>query len=423
MRRIHVRIFLALITTAVLAAMATHGLWLWLRPGVSPNAERVAELADIVDDALPDHLERAQVRRRLRLYARRVGMDLTLYDREGHVVAGPPHPTQAPSPGATSTRGRAGYAVPLADGRVLLATEARRGRPPPPFLLFVVSAIIFLVGSYLLARGMTRRLEALQDAVEGWGRSPSLVRVPVSGRDEVARLAEAFNGAAARIEALVAGQGRMLASASHELRTPITRIRVAMELLEGTTDPSKRAELTASVETDLLELDGLVQEILTSARLEGTDDRQFEAIDLGGLVMDEIDRFDDKGVDLVVGEGALVVQGDERLLRRLVRNLVENAFRYGDGGPPKVRVGGSDEQVELAVIDRGPGVSDRDRERIFEPFFRAAHHHEGQEGGVGLGLYLVRQIARRHGGDIEYERRDGSSEFRVRIPRRGPAMG
>jgi signal transduction histidine kinase len=214
----------------------------------------------------------------------------------------------------------------------------------------------------------------------------------VEGRDEVARLAESFNRAAGRIEELVGAHKTLLANASHELRTPLTRIRMAVELLKTDADPKRKLDL----ERDIAELDALIDEILLASRLDAVTEREVdEEVDLLALASEECARYDHAAL---AGQ-PVTVRGDPRLLRRMIRNLLENARRHG-APPIDVRVRDAGGSVELTVCDHGPGIPDAEREDVFRPFRRFG----GTEAstGAGLGLALVRQIARRHGGDARY---------------------
>jgi signal transduction histidine kinase len=227
-----------------------------------------------------------------------------------------------------------------------------------------------------VVRRLRQRLERLQRGVEALGAGELSARVKVEGKDEVARLAESFNRAAARIEELVAAHKALLANASHELRTPLARIRMALEL------GKERGE----IERDLAELDALIDEVLLASRLDALSSLEnIEDVDLLALAAEEAARYEVE----VQGE-PLTLRGDPRLLRRMIRNLLENARRHG---APPVRV--SLRGGELRVCDAGPGVPEAERERIFEPFY--------SRRGTGLGLALVRQIARRHGGEARCE--------------------
>jgi signal transduction histidine kinase len=234
--------------------------------------------------------------------------------------------------------------------------------------------------------------------------------VHVNGRDEVAAVAASFNHAAARVEALVQSNKSLLANASHELRSPLARMKMAVSMLDEVS-PAQREELKREIETNVAELDALVEEVLLASRLDASEtlDRR-DPVDLLGLAAEEAAR-----VDADVDGPPLQVRGDERLLRRALRNLLENARRYG-GSEVKVELARTAAGAEARVCDRGPGVPDSLRERIFEPFYRLPGHAE-QAGGVGLGLSLVRQIAQRHGGSVRCEARPGGgSVFVLAVP-------
>ena len=250
-----------------------------------------------------------------------------------------------------------------------------------------------------------RRLERLQAGVETLGAGNLSARVQVEGRDEIARLAGSFNRAAARIEDLVGAHRMLLANASHELRTPLSRIRLGIELLEETKDPKYKV----AIEQDIAELDSMIDEILLASRLEANRQPQIEEnIDLLALAAEEGARYDGCTVE---GE-AVTVAGERRLLGRLVRNLIENAVRHGKP-PVRVEVRRDGNVAILEVMDAGAGVPEAERERVFSPF----HRLRRDSPGAGLGLALVRQIARLHGGDaVVAPRRDHASCFRVSLP-------
>jgi signal transduction histidine kinase len=270
-------------------------------------------------------------------------------------------------------------------------------------------------GAWPVVRRLTRRLEALQRGVEAFGAGALDHRVAVEGRDEVASLAAAFNRTAGRIEALVRSHRSLLANASHELRSPLARLKMALAMLDDA-PAGRRDALRREIAADIAELDALVEEVLLSSRLDAAPalDRR-EHVDLLALATEEGAR-----VQAAVDGEPVAADGDERLLRRALRNLLENARRYG-GGDVSVRVGpGPSATVEVRVCDRGPGVPEALRERIFEPFFRLPGHAE-REGGVGLGLALVRQIAERHGGTVRCEPRDGGGScFVLALPAAAP---
>ncbi|MEO8310378.1 MAG: ATP-binding protein [Caldimonas sp.] len=307
--------------------------------------------------------------------------------------------------------------------------EERIGRGPPAWPLFIpglprsaglaiVLVVLFLAiaaGAYPVVRRLTRRLESLKQGVEQFGAGALDHRVVISGADEVAAVAASFNVAAARIEALVLSHRSLLANASHELRSPLARMKMAVSMLADAT-PAQRDTLKAEIDKNVAELDGLVEEVLLASRLDVVENPLHrDDVDLLAVAAEEAARV---GAH-VEAAGRVHVTGDERLLRRAIRNLLENAQRYG-GGEVEIGLGRvegrGNELVSVEVCDRGPGIPEAMRERIFEPFFRLPGHAE-QGGGVGLGLALVKQIAARHGGSVRCEsRQGGGSRFVFEIP-------
>jgi len=417
--RLWAQVWLAIIgilVTVVFAAAwgvkAMHPEWRSANKEIPPA---VLGAAEVIADSLPD--DPAAVPAALGSTARKLELRLALYEGDGSVVATtdaalprPDGPLTAPAWQKTD-RGPV-VLVPLADGRVLAGgpewqnrwVSKNQGRH-----LTLLAGLLVLLGalSWPLSRRVTRRLERLQVGVDSLGSGELSARVCVEGHDEVARLARSFNRAAERIEALVGAQRRMLASASHELRSPLARLRVALELL---TDPEagptaeRRRELLKQAAADVVELDGLIEDLLLVGRLGADEDAARRRIDLDLLVLvaEEAARY---GVE--VGGASAAMRGDERALRRLVRNLLENAEKHAGGEQIEVTVTVEGPHALLTVADRGPGIPAAERESVFEPFHRAASHREGTHGGVGLGLALVREIARAHGGTAVAEGRDG----------------
>ena len=354
------------------------------------------------------------------------------------------------------------FDVVTTDGQTLNLLLPRPKRPPGnpwmrlPFgfgfswMLGLVGLAVAL-GAYPVMRRLTLRLEALQRGVERWGAGDLSARVSAEGNDEVAFLAGRFNHAAERIETLMDSHKSLLANASHELRSPLARIRMSLELLAPTLvaprnsppeaaelawggpallspDPSQALRQKAEILRSITELDQLIDEILLASRLDAkqADAEPFETLDLTGLAAEECSRVNaELQAELATGMGidrtghSLTVQGSARLLRRLIRNLLENARRYSHGDISleltQIRVGNQLRAV-IKVLDRGPGVPATQRERIFEPFYRLPGASE-REGGVGLGLALVKSISERHGGTVRCEARPGGgASFIVELP-------
>jgi signal transduction histidine kinase len=288
--------------------------------------------------------------------------------------------------------------------------------------------IAVALATYPIVRKLTRRLERLQDGVQQWGQGDLSIRVPEAGQDEVAFLAKRFNAAAQRVqtlvqshEALLASQKSLLANASHELRSPLTRIRMGLELMGTSATPAFRDEISRNIS----ELDQLIEEILLASRLDAreADMGTIEPVDLIGMAAEEAARVDAEldvqapaVSDTHLGMGTeLVVHGVTKLLRRALRNLLENARRYG-AGSITVSLQQKTQLALIRVCDRGPGVPLELQERIFEPFYRLPGATE-RDGGVGLGLALVKSIAQRHGGRAYCEANAGGGAcFVIELP-------
>ena len=292
-------------------------------------------------------------------------------------------------------------------------------RPPFGFIWMLGAVgIAVTIGVFPIIRRLLQRLENLQRSVKRFGEGDLKVRVRTQGHDEVADLARQFNAAASRIETLVTSHKSLLANASHELRSPLTRIRMGMELMQdGVPSPSSRAEILRNI----AELDQLVDEILLASRLDSgvADVGTMEPVDLLGLAAEECARVDADLNAHTQGLHAsdLDVHGSAKLLRRAVRNLLENARRYSQG-EITLDLSREGSEVVVRVSDFGPGVAADQRERIFEPFYRLPGASE-RSGGVGLGLALVRSIAERHHGSVRCEDRpDGQAGacFVLRLP-------
>ena len=306
------------------------------------------------------------------------------------------------------------FTITLKDGQnfqMQFGPRQDRNGPPPwvrpqsgfVWLLGLVGLAVAL-GLFPVVRRLTQRLEVLQRGVQRWGEGDLTVRVPQDGQDEIADLARRFNAAAGRIETLVRSHKSLLANASHELRSPLTRIRMGLELMGDRPSPGARDEIARNIG----ELDQLIDEILLASRLDASeaDMGTIESVDLIGLCAEECVRVDAE-LDLREGtdSAALTVRGVSRLLRRAIRNLLENARRYGEG-EISVQLESADKVARIRVNDRGPGVPAVLRDRIFEPFYRLPGASE-RNGGVGLGLALVKSITERHGGSVHCEDRPG----------------
>jgi signal transduction histidine kinase len=410
MRRLAFQIYLTVVAVLLLFAVLVSVVWV-VHPKPPWERDLEAALGATAADLLPGpDRPPGELRTALERLSSRLGVDVAVYGADGDrlAAAGKPLPDSRPARFRSWLRHRGRDTIvtlPLPDGRTFVA---RHTHPPGGavafLLLLALLALAVALGAWPLVRRLTRRLERLRRRVEDLGGGDLAARAPVEGRDEVADLARSFNRAAERIERLVEAQRRVLVNASHELRSPLARVRVSLEMMSGTEALQERAA------RDVAELDALIEEVLETSRLEAREEvARKEPVDLLALAAEEGARA---GVD--VGGEAMVVEGDPRLLRRLVRNLLENARRHGGDGSVEARVERRGRSgVRLSVCDRGPGIPEDERERIFEPFHRPAGRAETGRG-YGLGLALVRQIAHAHGGEARCRPRDGGgSVFEV----------
>ncbi|MGQ3296948.1 sensor histidine kinase [Reyranella sp.] len=415
MQRLYLQFYVTILV--VLAVFVGAAVLLWR---VADDDNRTPQYLDVAAELtgalLPDATApQADQQRAIEGLQRKLRFDIALYEPDGDMIAmaGKPPPRFEPKRARTGWRrgpGGPNFVLQLPDGRWLVARQVRE-RPNPIFWIAAalgMVAIAVAIGSFPVVRGLGRRLERLRAGVDRLGGGDLSARVKVEGRDELAALAASFNRSAERIEGLVAAHRLLLANASHELRTPLTRIAVAASLLGDAADPKTRE----SLKRDVAELDQLIEQILLASRLEAVPElEQHEPVDLLALAAEEASHY-----DVEVDGEPVTVSGDRTLLRRLVRNLVENAQRYGGGTPIDVSVTREDDRAVLDVIDHGPGVPEAERQRIFEPFYRLAGGAETGRGS-GLGLALVLDIARRHGGDaVCLAAEGGGSRFRVELP-------
>lgn len=286
---------------------------------------------------------------------------------------------------------------------------------------FIVGAVglLFIVAmgaAVLASRWMLKPLELARDAMRRVADGDLTHRVP-EGADAAGKMGETFNEMAGRVEGLVRGQRDLMAAVSHELRTPLTRMRLQVEMLRDTgADPARLATL----EADIADVDGLVEELLESARLDqgvmALRRTELDVMDVCTQALGGVD-LGDRPVSLEVDPG-LTVFADERRLVRVLSNLLSNVGRYTPAEAEVTLAAARDDlAVSLMVADRGPGVSSEKLPRLFDPFFRAETSRSRATGGLGLGLMLVRQIAEAHGGGVVAENREGGGlSVTVRLP-------
>ena len=410
MRRLHLQFYLAILATLALFVVASMIFWHLSAPmrrdawGIEAAGQFATALLP-APDATPGERQRKLDQLREHLHA-----NLALYDADGLRIAAAGDLPEIPKERVLRdtgpvTRHAGMWIVPLEDGRRLVVRLPREHhRPSAARMLAVPGALLvaLALGAYPIARRLTARLARLQSGVEQWGKGNLAARVDVEGRDEVAALARSFNDSAIRIEELVNAHKMLLANCSHELRTPLARIRLGIESLSAHPNAATREEIARSI----AELDQLIGEMLLASRLGALDKLEhIEDLDLLALVAEEAAHFERE-----VEGRSVIMRGDPSLLRRMVRNLLDNAAKHA-GGATRIQVDRHGGTATLAIEDQGPGVREIDPEKVFEPFYRSGG------SGTGLGLAIVRQIAQAHGGNVRYTPGgEGGSVFIVTLP-------
>ena len=433
--RLHSRVYLHSLAVLLVVGAATSLVFALVDRGgpFREMGERMARhAAALAGERLNDE---AALARRLEGLHRTLDLNVVVRDLDGRVVAAA-GPRSAPPPADALAAARAGdvvtrarpipYALaPVRDatGAVVGTAEVSAARPlgRPRLLrpLLMVAVVLVVVGlaTRPLAHRLSRPLERLTTAARrlGGGDLGARVDLPTRPRpwwhrraapaDEIVQLTAAFNEMAERVERLVQGQKELLANVSHELRSPLTRIRMALALLPGGVASEARL---GDVERDLTELERLIDDVLATARLESTGlPAHLGEVDVPAMLAELAVRARH---DAVVGSSpvrvtpgaAFTIVADEALLRRALWNLIENAAKYG--APPIVLAAErAADRVSLSVTDAGPGIPAASRQRVLDPFTRLdAARTPGTVGpsGFGLGLTFARRVAEVHGGSI-----------------------
>ncbi|WP_263146423.1 ATP-binding protein [Pseudomonas sp. RIT-PI-AD] len=303
--------------------------------------------------------------------------------------------------------------------------------PYPPQLLVLIGVLgLSLIGLtlYLLVRRLERRLQALESAATRIASGKLDARAPAGGADSVGRLAATFNDMAEHLQRSLNIQREMVRAVSHELRTPVARLRFGLEMIADAETDAARLKYMDGMDGDIQDLDKLVDEMLTYARLEqGSPALDFQPVDLDALLDQVIAELAPLRPGVRIERGACVVsdqaagawvEAEPRYLHRALQNLVSNAMRYAESHVRlSYRIGHA--RCRLDVEDDGPGVPESAWERIFSPFLRLDDSRTRASGGHGLGLSIVRRIIHWHGGRALIARSDlGGARFSLVWPRR-----
>lgn len=294
-------------------------------------------------------------------------------------------------------------------------------RPPfrdlPPWSLALLLGVVglLLAASYLLIRRLFRPVEWLTRGAGEIGRGNFMHQVPVRSEDELGRLTKAFNAMALKVAEMVRARDQLLLDVSHELRSPLTRMKVVAEFIR---DQSAKE----NIQQDIRELEQMITELLESHRLQSDHGGLVPVeTDVAAIVEDVVKHYAGQGpgVSLVSVPQPIRLKLDPRLIGIALRNVVDNALKHSarDRGPVEARVEATSSCIEISIRDHGPGIPAEEQARVFEPFYRVDKSRTRETGGYGLGLSLAKRIMVAHGGDIRVESHPGQgSTFTLTVP-------
>ena len=291
------------------------------------------------------------------------------------------------------------------------------GHRPSGLFLLVIAVVFLILGiSYAAVRWLFQPLGWLTSGMQRMGRGDLDTTIPIRRYDELGAVAETFNDMSAKIRALVRAKQQLLLDVSHELRSPMTRMKVAAEFIA-------EEKVRRQINADLREMEAMTAEILESERLTSEKGGlTLEDTDLHKLVSNLVATYGDPPPGIVVhADGSVSAHVDPDRTRTLLRNVIDNALKYSSdqSRPVEVRLKKSNEGVVITVEDFGEGIPERDLALVFEPFYRVDKSRGRKTGGYGLGLNLCRKIMEAHGGTIHVQSRVGEgTRFTMRFPNR-----
>ncbi len=266
-------------------------------------------------------------------------------------------------------------------------------------MLFVIIAVV--LAAHLVLRQLLRPLRVLNDGVARLGSGELDVRLPRTTRDEFGRLTDAFNQMAGRVRDMIVSRDQLLIDVSHELRSPLTRMKVTLELLP---EDEQRARLAE----DVVEMERMVTELLELERLRMPRGIRTAREDLMPILREIAERFQGRppGVRVTTAEREVLVDIDGEKVRTVLRNLLDNAAKYSlpDSRPIEIAAAETTDAVVIRVTDDGGGIPDGEAARLFEPFYRVDRSRSKDTGGYGLGLSICKRAMEAHGGSIAVER-------------------
>jgi len=285
---------------------------------------------------------------------------------------------------------------------------------PLALLLIAVATIILtLMTAIILARRITRPLQNLAEAARHVGMGNTPETLTEDGVQELAELAHTFNNMAQQVQALLANRTTLLAGISHDLRTPLARMRLAVEMLPENADP----KIITRLKNDVEEMNRLIGEFLAFSR--GLEKETLQNTDLNQLLQELVDNVATEGVTVQwQSQGVCVRPVGQMALRRIISNLLSNAVRYGGGMVVELVCECAESESVVRVFDHGPGIPPEETENVFRPFYRIESSRSTVTGGSGLGLAIAKQLADVNGWNIALlPRAGGGTEARLAIPK------
>lgn len=384
-----------LLTAVGLVVFTSAFLYFLIGPSLSMSRGLVHEYARALASTSPDETRSREI-------AKRLGLEIRYEGAGGSWGTRPGLPTLA----EVERRGLDVTIVEAPQGGIYLVfwelgRKMRRAHSHLLWMLHLAMAVIVLL-AYLVLRRSLRPLRSLHEGVARLSEGELEVAVPSGSRDEFGALAAAFNRMVRRIREMLQARDQLLLDVSHELRSPLTRMKVALALLpEG----GRRD----AIEADVAEMESMIAELLELERLRQGKGLRPERVDLAALGREAVGRFADRppGARWVGRKGEIWAEVDREKIRTVLRNLLENAIKYSfpDRLPVEVDLQEEDGGVVLTVRDDGPGISEDDLPQLFEPFYRVDRSRSKRTGGYGLGLSLCKRIVEAHGGRIEVRNR------------------
>lgn len=411
--RLVVRVYTFVIACVIAVAVIGSGILLIAGPGVrSKMMPPPVQLAAVVHAR--DAGERASA-----LAA--TAQPLTIYDLTGTLVGSTHTPPLPPLDATALASLRANGTMLLGHDRMAIALtedgqttyglfDMRPPRIPRGIVVGAIAAIsiALLVGSLIFARSLARPLRNLEAAADAFGQGQHHVRVNATTTDEIGAVGKAFDLMAERVATLVRSHRELMANVAHELRTPMARVRMALDIAR-TGHGELANKMLGEIEADIGDLEQLVQDVLTSARLDLADNplvrRDINLRDLLTEIAARSHELDPgHAIRVEIEDPDAVISADPALLRRVLDNVVTNARTYSESGSPVVlRARG----MRLEIEDQGIGIAEEHLGRVFDPFFRVNASRAREPGGSGLGLALSKKIVEAHGGALSITSRVG----------------